>query len=279
MIYRFAPLISDAGLLKMSADRVAALVDQWECARREGHERSVEELCRDFPELAGELRGRIRAIESAYRALETVVPATVPPSASNTLVDKAVQPSALLERYEICEEVGRGAMGVVYRGRHRLLDRRVAIKICLLESHVERFHREAQLLASVSSPYIVAVHDFAVIGSGRAILVLDWIEGTDLDRLIRAAGGPIDEARAMRWMIQVCRGMQEAASRGIVHRDLKPSNILIDEHDQAHVADFGLASHQQSCRLTFGGAPMGTPHYMAPEQAEDPRGVDTRADV
>ena len=263
----------------MSADRLSALVDQWECARREGREYTVDELCSDSPDLAAELRGRIKALKSAYRALDTEVPGTVPPSASSTVVDTAFQPAALLERYEICEEVGRGAMGVVYRGRHRLLDRRVAIKICLLESHVDRFHREAQLLASVSSPYIVAVHDFAVVGSGRAILVMDWIEGTDLDRAIRAAGGPINEARALRWMIQVCRGMQEAANRGIVHRDLKPSNILLDEHDQARVADFGLASHVQSCRLTFGGGPMGTPHYMAPEQAEDPRNVDTRADV
>ncbi len=265
--------------MKISADRLSALVDQWECARRAGRECTVDELCGDSPELAAELRGRIKALQSAYRALDTEVPVTVPPSASSTVVETAFEPTALLERYEICEEVGRGAMGVVYRGRHRLLDRRVAIKICLLESHIDRFHREAQLLASVSSPYIVAVHDFAVVASGRAILVLDWVEGIDLDRTIRTTGGPIDEARAWRWMIQVCRGMQEAANRGIVHRDLKPSNILIDEHDQARVADFGLASHTQSCRLTFGGGPMGTPHYMAPEQAEDPRAVDTRADV
>jgi O-acetyl-ADP-ribose deacetylase (regulator of RNase III) len=73
--------------------------------------------------------------------------------------------------------------------------------------------------------------------------------------------------------------MQEAANRGIVHRDLKPSNILIDDKDQARVADFGLASHNQSNRLTLAGGPMGTPIYMAPEQAEDPRNVDTRADI
>jgi serine/threonine protein kinase len=270
----------------MSEDRLSVLIKEWERGRREGRDCAIDELCSGSPELAHELRSRIAALKSAYRELNAAVPETVPPSplttpgdAARTPAEVASDPTALLERYEIFEEIGRGSMGVVYRGRHRLLNRRVAIKICLLESFVDRFHREAQLLASVSSPYIVAVHDFAVGGSGRAVLVMDWIEGTDLDRVIRTSDGPVDEGRALRWMIQVCKGMQEAANRGIVHRDLKPSNILIDETDQARVADFGLASHDQACRLTFGGGPMGTPHYMAPEQAEDPRSVDTRADI
>jgi O-acetyl-ADP-ribose deacetylase (regulator of RNase III) len=263
----------------MSDDRISGLIAEWERGRREGRTCTVDELCTDSPELAGEVRSRIQAISSLYRQLDAEVPATVPPSDSGTLVEPNLQPTALLDGYEICEEVGRGAMGAVYRGRHRLLDRHVAIKVCLLDNLADRFHREAQLLASVSSPYIVAVHDFAMLGSGRAILIMDWIEGVDLDKIIRKMRGPVDEARTLRWMIQVCKGMQEAANRGIVHRDLKPSNILIDENDQARVADFGLASHNQSHRLTFGGGPMGTPIYMAPEQGEDPRGVDTRADI
>jgi O-acetyl-ADP-ribose deacetylase (regulator of RNase III)/predicted Ser/Thr protein kinase len=263
----------------MSDDRISGLIAEWERVRREGRECTIDELCTDAPELASELRGRIQAMSSLYRQLDVEVPATVVPSDTGTVVEPNLEPTALLERYEICEEVGRGAMGAVYRGRHRLLDRHVAIKVCLLDNLADRFHREAQLLASVSSPYIVAVHDFAMLGSGRAILVMDWIEGVDLEKIIRKMRGPVDEARTLRWMIQVCKGMQEAANRGIVHRDLKPSNILIDENDQARVADFGLASHNQSHRLTFGGGPMGTPIYMAPEQAEDPRGVDTRADI
>jgi serine/threonine protein kinase len=159
------------------------------------------------------------------------------------------------------------------------LDRQVAIKICLLENLANRFRREAQLLASMSSPYIVSVHDFEIAEGGRAVLVMDWIEGDNLDQIIRAARGPIDENRVLRWMTQVCRGMQHAADCGIVHRDLKPSNILIDKKDRARVADFGLARNPESSRLTIGAAAIGTPHYMAPEQAKNSAAVDTRADI
>jgi len=261
------------------SERLSVLVNEWECAQREGRESSVEQLCRNSPELAGELRSRIAALRSFYRQFDGEAPSTVPPSNSGTLVDSTQHHTKLLERYELCEEVGRGGMGVVYRGRHRLLDRSVAIKICLLENLADRFRREAQLLASMSSPFIVAVHDFEIVGDGRAILVMDWIEGENLDQIMRRARGPTDENRVLRWMTQVCRGMQHAADCGIVHRDLKPSNILIDQKDQARVADFGLARNPQSCRLTFGGGPMGTPDYMAPEQAKNPGSVDTRADI
>src|SRR5262249_23985215 len=86
-------------------------------------------------------------------------------------------------------------------------------------------------------------------------------------------------SRAVPWMLQVCEGMQAAADQGVVHRDLKPSNMLVDHQDQVHVADFGLARSAQVEQLTLLGGPMGTPHYMAPEQAEDPHGVDARADI
>jgi serine/threonine protein kinase len=263
----------------MISDHLAVLVKEWERGRREGREPAVDQLCADSPELASELQGRIAAMKSFYQELDTEVPSTVPPAHFHATREATRDPTALLERYELCEEVGRGGMGVVYRGHHRLLNRRVAIKICLVENLADRFHREAQLLASVSSPHIVAVHDFEIVAAGRAILVMDWIEGANLDQVIRKVGGPVDEGRALRWMTQVCQGMQAAAECGIVHRDLKPSNILIDQKDQARVADFGLARSALSGQLTFAGGPMGTPHYMAPEQAEDPRNVDTRADI
>jgi O-acetyl-ADP-ribose deacetylase (regulator of RNase III)/predicted Ser/Thr protein kinase len=185
----------------------------------------------------------------------------------------------ILTRYEVLEEVGRGGMGVVYRGRHRLLDKPVAIKVCIPGQEIERFQREAKLLASIRSPFAVPVHDFDLLPDGRAMLVMEWIAGRDLRQLLHDADHPFPEGRVLPWMLQVCDGMQAVAAQGIVHRDLKPSNILVDEQDQAHVVDFGLARPARGEPLTLTGGMMGTPHYMAPEQAEDPRGVDTRADV
>jgi O-acetyl-ADP-ribose deacetylase (regulator of RNase III) len=109
---------------------------------------------------------------------------------------------------------------------------------------------------------------------------MEWVDG-DLAKIMKRQGGAIDEARGLTWMGQTCEGMRYAAGLGIVHRDLKPSNILIDASGQARVADFGLArgniSGDMSC--TTDGTRMGTPLYMAPEQAEDSHNVDTRADI
>lgn len=200
--------------------------------------------------------------------------ATVPPGPDQ-------QPYAFSDhaRYEILEEVGRGAMGVVYRGRHRMLDRQVAIKLCLQGNAIQRFQREAILLASTRSPHIVTVFDFDLLSDGRAMLVMDWIGGSDLGRLIKAKGGPLSEDLVVPWMLQVSQGMQCAADESIVHRDLKPSNILIDENHQALVADFGLACSTEVEQSLHSGGILGTALYMASEQAESPGDVDTRADI
>src|SRR5262249_42166077 len=129
----------------------------------------------------------------------------------------------ILSRYEVLEEIGRGGMGVVYRCRHRLLDHKVAIKFCMPGKEIERFQREAKLLASIRSRHVVPVHDFDLLPDGRAMLVMDWVPGRDLRTLINENSGPFPESRAVPWMLQVCEGMQAAADQGIVHRDLKPS--------------------------------------------------------
>jgi serine/threonine protein kinase len=187
--------------------------------------------------------------------------------------------TSLSSRYELLEEIGRGGMGVVYRGKHRLLGQPVAVKFHTVGEGIDRFQREAQVLASIRSPHVVSVLDFDVLPNGQAMLVMNWIAGNDLNKLIRNSPEPFHEGRVIEWMLQVCEGMRTAAEQGIVHRDLKPSNILIDESDKAYIADFGLARSSRFEPLTLNGGVMGTPHYMAPEQAEDPRTVDTRADI
>lgn len=181
-------------------------------------------------------------------------------------------------RYEVQEQIGRGAMGIVFRGRHCLLELPVAIKLCAAGQSLHRFRREAKLLAKVRSPYIVAIHDFEDLADGRAVLVMDWIDGEDLRTRMKGHRGGFPEEHVLPWMRHVCEAMIVAAERGIVHRDLKPSNILIDSSGQARVADFGLARSDDQ-EITQSGTVMGTPYYMAPEQAEDPSGVDTRADI
>ena len=112
------------------------------------------------------------------------------------------------------------------------------------------------------------------------MLVMEWIDGTDLLKLVMSQSGPFAEEPVLSWMLQTCEGMQAAAEQGIIHRDLKPSNLLIDKQERVRVADFGLARGPTALGdLTLTGGPMGTPFYMAPEQAEDPHGVDTRADI
>jgi serine/threonine protein kinase len=171
-------------------------------------------------------------------------------------------------------------MGIVYRARHKPLDRSVAVKLTLPGASAERFLREARLLARIRSPYVVTIHDFEVLPNGCPILVMEWVAGTDLRKLLRDQRTGLPEEQVLPWMRQTCEGMQAAAEQGIIHRDLKPSNILIDDQGRAQVADFGLARGPGGLDdLSMVCNMMGTPYYMAPEQAEDPHGVDSRADV
>jgi serine/threonine protein kinase len=186
--------------------------------------------------------------------------------------------SALAGRYELLEEVGRGGMGAVYKARHAKLGHTVAVKVCNPGGDRQRFVREGQLAAAIDHPHVVRVYDFDELPDGRVLLAMQWVSGGTLADRAKPDAPPVPEADAVRWMCDVCAGMQAAAERGVIHRDLKPSNVLIDEAGRARVADFGLAVTEHH-DLTASGALMGTPHYMAPEQAEDPRAADTRSDV
>ncbi|MEO1404542.1 MAG: serine/threonine-protein kinase, partial [Cyanobacteria bacterium J06635_1] len=182
------------------------------------------------------------------------------------------------ERYELLEAIGQGGMGIVLRGHDQVLNRAVALKLCRPHADVSRLHREAVAMAGIQSRHVVSVHDFLKLNQHRGVLVMDWIDGKDLATIMRDRSIILNDDVVRQWMRDVCTGMIDAEAKGVIHRDLKPSNIIIDAHQRALVMDFGIATGQTMEHLTLDGQVLGTPWYMAPEQAEDPSNVDTRAD-
>ncbi len=186
---------------------------------------------------------------------------------------------------EILECLGRGGMGVVYKARQPRLNRFVALKVLAPGRETdplfaERFTREAQALARLSHPAIVAIHDFGE-ANGLFYLVMEYVDGVSLRALCRDAKAP--PANALDLVPQICEALQFAHQQGVVHRDIKPENILIDAQGRVKIADFGIAKlFDPSGRpepLTEARSIIGTPHYMAPEQVERPATVDHRADI
>jgi len=179
-------------------------------------------------------------------------------------------------QFDILECLGRGGMGVVYKARQKSLNRLVAIKILAPERKRDarfagRFAREAELLAQLSHPHIVIIHDFGETG-GLYYLVMEFVDGVNLRDLLRE--GKLEPKQALAIVPPVCEALQYAHEKGIVHRDIKPENILMDREGRVKIADFGIAA--------LAGDPgerAGTPPYMAPEQVDAKPGVDHRADI
>jgi predicted Ser/Thr protein kinase len=195
---------------------------------------------------------------------------------------------AELARYfphlEILELLGQGGMGAVYKARQPGLDRLVALKILPLEAgqdpaFTERFGREARALARLNHPNIVSVYDFGQIG-GLYYFIMEYVDGVNLRQLLRQ--GQLQPAQALQIVPQICEALQFAHEEGIVHRDIKPENILLDRKGRVKIADFGLAKllgRSADSHLTGPYQVMGTMHYMAPEQVDNPLQVDHRADI
>jgi serine/threonine-protein kinase len=198
--------------------------------------------------------------------------------------------------YELIERIGEGGMGEVWRAQHRLLARPAAIKLIrgsLLgesararEALVRRFEREARETAALGSTHTIQVYDFGVTDEGDFYYVMELLEGLSLERLVREFG-PVEPARTVYLLRQVCHSLGEAHARGLVHRDVKPPNIFVcrlgPDDDFVKVLDFGLVKHavgsETHTMLSLEGTAVGTPAYMAPEVALGRRDVDGRADI
>jgi len=171
--------------------------------------------------------------------------------------------------YELIQEIARGGMGVVFAARQTSLNRIVAVKRMLQTTlataeQVRRFHAEAEAAASLRHPNIVGIYEIGE-HDGQHYFSMEYIEGGNLAELVR--DGPLAPRRAAEFLKTIAAAVAYAHERGILHRDLKPSNVLVDEHDQPHVTDFGLAKILTGgTDLTLSGQVLGTPSYMSPEQ-------------
>jgi eukaryotic-like serine/threonine-protein kinase len=184
-------------------------------------------------------------------------------------------------RYEILDKLGEGAMGVVYRARDSAIGRIVALKMLSAELGAEeelhqRFEREAEAIGRLNHPNVVTVYDLGH-AEGQLYMAMELLEGDDLRSLIDARA-EIPLADRVRILMQICDGLGYAHSRGVVHRDVKPANIHVSAGGKVKLLDFGLARVAARETITRRGVILGTPDYMAPEQAMG-KAVDRRSDV
>jgi serine/threonine-protein kinase len=251
----------------------------------------------------------LASLVAAWFFARNIVRARRAVAAARARADQAIEKATELGSYTLVDCLGKGGMGEVWRAEHRLLAREAAIK--LINSELmrgqdlvqvqERFKREAQTIASLRSRNTVELFDYGVTRDGTFFFVMELLDGIDLETLT-GKYGPQPASRVVELLIQICNSLAEAHDAGLVHRDIKPANIFIcragDEVDIVKVLDFGLvlASSQEpapaaapnaerprgpdsaSARLTQHGTYLGTPTFIAPEQALGAE-VDGRADL
>jgi serine/threonine-protein kinase len=233
-------------------------------------DRTPDEVCRDSPELLGEVRReweRVRAVEAEMEALFPR-PDGPPPDDAAFRDEETGLPR--IEGYDVEAVVGRGGMGIVYRARHRRLNRPVALKMILAGAYASpqdraRFQREAEAVAALRHPNVVQVYDSGEAG-GRPYFTMEFVEGGTLaEKLART---PLAARPAADLVAALAGAVHAAHASGVVHRDLKPANVLLTADGTPKVTDFGLARYVEGGpELTLSGTRVGTPSYMAPEQA------------
>ena len=208
------------------------------------------------------------------------------PAKKSPVLDDIPQPLREQTKYRIIRLIGRGGMGLVYEAYHERMDRRVALKIIdsPLLKHPEalkRFDQEVRAAANFDHPNLARAYDADEFGAIH-VLVMEFVAGKSLDKIL-AKSGPMSVRQGCDCIYQAALGLQHALERGMVHRDLKPQNLMLTPEGRVKILDFGLAKLNREGRpgegLTRENALMGTPHYLAPEQALDAAKADIRADI
>ena len=247
---------------------------------------SVPSAAADPAQVAADTLAGLDPAGLLRQGVDPVAPtASAPARASRWQAPSPAELGALLPQLEVCELIGQGGMGAVYRAVQRHLDRSVALKILPRERGADpdfaaRFAREAKALARLNHPNLVAIHDYGQT-DGWCWLVMEFVDGANLRQVMHT--GRLSPQQALAIVPQLCDALQYAHDEGVVHRDIKPENILLDARGRVKIADFGLAKLRGETpggeALTGSGAILGTVHYMAPEQVEGAKSVDHRADI
>jgi serine/threonine-protein kinase len=252
-------------------DQLARLLAQMTDDVQSGLPVDIDHICHEHPDLSDELQELWGAVMVAEAIGSGSLVAADETMYRYDSVSLSIELPCRFGDYELLAEVGRGGMGVVYRARQISLNRQVAVKMILrgqLASDVdrERFRAEAEAVASLNHPGIVPVYEVGDI-DGQPFFSMKLLQGQTLSQLM--AAGPMSPREAARILAIVASAVHFAHRQGVLHRDLKPSNIFIDEQAEPHVMDFGLAKRTMATddSLTHTGAIIGTPSYMAPEQA------------
>lgn len=231
---------------------------------------SPEDACREEPELLAEVRQRLDQVRALDAQIDTVLPSTDATSGRRSARDLSAK-LPRIDGYQVERVIGSGGMGVVYRARHERLNRMVAMKMLLSGGYagqieLERFKREAEAIAAIGHPNIVQVYDAGEC-DGHPYYVMELVEGGTLAQQLDGRPRPARESVAT--VVTLARAVHAAHRGGVMHRDLKPANILVASDATLKIADFGLARRlgQPDHASTLVGVHMGTPSYMAPEQA------------